>query len=110
MYLVFVMIYELALAAMSSNTALFSLLQAYSALKHPRLLSFPSYLSFLQVHHFILSSILLDPHLQQYSPSHTYQLSFWKWVIEHLETLLGDEAGKLHRFRKLINHFCIGGC
>ncbi|KAI9460476.1 hypothetical protein BJY52DRAFT_1168427, partial [Lactarius psammicola] len=76
---------------MSANAALFSVLQAYSALKHPRLLSFPSHLSFLQVHHFILSSILLDPHLLRYPPSHTYQLSFWKWVIEHLETLLRDE-------------------
>ncbi|KAH8997412.1 hypothetical protein EDB92DRAFT_2101464, partial [Lactarius akahatsu] len=76
---------------MSSNTALFNLLQAYSALKHPRLLSFPSHLSFPQVHHFVLSSILLNPHLLQYPPAHTYQLSFWKWVIERLEILLGDE-------------------
>ncbi|KAH9065850.1 hypothetical protein EDB87DRAFT_1672481 [Lactarius vividus] len=69
---------------MSSNTdtALFSLLQAYSALKHPRLLSFPSHLSFPQVHHFVLSSILLNPHLLRYPPAHTYQLSFWKWDDE----------------------------
>ncbi|KAI0001730.1 putative methyltransferase-domain-containing protein [Russula vinacea] len=38
----------------SSDAALFSLLQAYSALKHPRFLSFPSHLSFLQVHDFVL--------------------------------------------------------
>ena len=94
---------------MSSNTALFSILQAYSALKPPRFLSFPSHLSFHQVHHFMLSSILLNPHLLQYPPSHTYQLTFWKWVIEHLETLLGDEAGKLHHFCKFTNYFCIGG-
>jgi hypothetical protein len=77
----------------SSDLALFSLLQAYSALKHPRFLSFPTHLAFLQVHDFLLSSILLNPHLLQYPPSHTYQLSFWKWAIEHLEKLLGDEAG-----------------
>lgn len=77
----------------SSDAALFSLLQAYSALKHPRFLSFPSHLSFLQVHDFVLTCILLDPHMLQYPPSHTYQFSFWKWAIEQLENLLGDEAG-----------------
>ncbi|KAI9444909.1 hypothetical protein H4582DRAFT_2108691 [Lactarius indigo] len=80
---------------MSSDPALFNLLQAYSALKHPRLLSFPSHLSFPQVHHFVLSSILLNPHLLQYPPAHTYQLSFWKWVIENLEILLGDEDAEI---------------
>lgn len=80
------------------DPALFSLLQAYFALKHPRFLSFPSYLPFLEVHDFLLSSILLNPHLLQYPPSHTYQLSFWKWAIEHLEKLLGDEAGVLLLF------------
>jgi hypothetical protein len=100
---------DLVFATMSSNTALFSLLQAYSALKHPRTLSFPSHLSFHQVHHFILSSILFNPHLLQYPPSHTYQFSFWKWVIKHLEALLGDEAGELHTFAKFTNHFCIAG-
>ncbi|KAF8482058.1 putative methyltransferase-domain-containing protein [Russula ochroleuca] len=77
---------------MPPDPALFNLLQAYSALKHPRFLSFPSHLPFLQVHDFVLSCILLDPHLLQYPPSHAYQLSFWKWAIEHLEKLLGDEA------------------
>ncbi len=77
----------------SSDPALSSLLQAYSALKHPRFLSFPSHLPFLQIHDFLLSSVLLNPHLLQYPPSHTYQLSFWKWAIEHLDSLLGDEAG-----------------
>ncbi|KAH9178828.1 hypothetical protein EDB89DRAFT_1812582, partial [Lactarius sanguifluus] len=81
--------------------ALFKLLQAYSTLKHPRLLSLPSHLSFPQVHHFVLSSILLNPHLLQYPPAHTYQLSFWKWVIERLEILLGDEAGELYCFREI---------
>ncbi len=95
---------------MSDYSALFSLLQAYSALKHPRLLSLPSHPSFLQVHHFVLSSILVNPHLLQYPPSHTYQLSFWKWVIEHLESLIGDEAGDLLSYREFINQFCIGGC
>ncbi|KAH9982779.1 hypothetical protein BGW80DRAFT_1161662 [Lactifluus volemus] len=74
------------------------LLQGYSALRHPRLLSFPSQLGFLQVHHFVLSSILLNPHLSQFPPSHTYQLSFWKWIIEHLELLLGDEARAIKSF------------
>ncbi|KAI0281699.1 hypothetical protein BGY98DRAFT_958524, partial [Russula aff. rugulosa BPL654] len=67
----------------SSDPALFSLLQAYSALSTPG-----SYL-----HDFLLSSVLLNSHLLQYPPSHTYQLSFWKWAIEHLEKLLGDEEG-----------------
>jgi hypothetical protein len=90
-------------AAMScfSDIALFELVRAYSALKHPRLISFPSHLPFLQLHDFVLSSILLNPHLSQYPPSHTYQLSFWKWVIEHLEILLGDEAGALLSFTTL---------
>ncbi|KAI0308108.1 hypothetical protein B0F90DRAFT_1680221 [Multifurca ochricompacta] len=73
------------------DPTLFSLLQAYSSLKHPRLLSFPSHLPFSQVHDFLLSSVLLNPHLLQYPPSHTYQLFFWKWVIEHLEPLLENE-------------------
>ena len=80
------------------SAPLFDLLQAYSALKHPRLLSFPSQLAFHQVHRFVLSSILLNPHLSQFPPSHTYQLSFWKWVIEHLELLLGDEACAINSF------------
>lgn len=83
------------------DPALFNLLRAYSALKTPRLLSFPSHLRFPQVHDFVLSYILLNPHLLQYPPSHTYQLSFWKWVIEHLELLLGDEAGALLPFMSL---------
>ncbi|KAI9454826.1 hypothetical protein F5148DRAFT_1378176 [Russula earlei] len=74
--------------------SLFSLLQAYSALKHPRLISIPSHLPFLQLHDFLLSEILLNPHLLQYPPSNTYQLSFWKWVIDRLEILLGDQAGE----------------
>ncbi|KAI0304591.1 putative methyltransferase-domain-containing protein [Russula brevipes] len=73
------------------DPALFDLLRAYSALKHPRSLSLPSHLPFLQIHDFVLSRILLSPHLLQYPPSHTYQLSFWKWVVEHLEIILGDE-------------------
>jgi hypothetical protein len=77
-----------------SDPTLFDLVRAYSALKHPRFISFPSHLPFLQVHDFLLSYILLNPHLSQYPPSPTYQLSFWKWVIERLEILLGDEAGK----------------
>ena len=81
-----------------TDPALFNLLQAYSALKHPRFLSFPSHLPFITVHDFVLSCILLNPHLVQYPPSHTYQLSFWKWTIEHLEILLGDEAGVLLLF------------
>ncbi|KAI0257246.1 hypothetical protein BJV78DRAFT_1272308 [Lactifluus subvellereus] len=80
---------------MITTATLFGLLQAYSALKHPRFLSFPSHLPFHQVHDFVLSSVLLNPHLLRYPPSHTYQLSFWKWVIEHLEMLLGDEDAEI---------------
>jgi hypothetical protein len=80
------------------SSPLFGLLQGYSALRHPRLLSFPSQLDFHQVHHFVLSSILLNSHLSQFPPSHTYQLSFWKWIIEHLELLLGDEARAIKSF------------
>jgi hypothetical protein len=90
-----------ATMASSSDPVLFDLVQAYSALKHPRLLSFPSRLPFPQVHDFVLSYILFNPHLSQYPPSYTYQLSFWKWVIEQLEILLGDEAGALLPFTTL---------
>ncbi|KAI0274959.1 hypothetical protein BC834DRAFT_23420 [Gloeopeniophorella convolvens] len=79
----------------NSYPALFELLQGYSALKPPRLLSFPHHLRFALVHDFILYSVLLNPHLSQYPPSRAYQMSFWKWAIIQLEILLGSEAGAL---------------
>ena len=93
-----------------SDPTLFGLVRAYSALKHPRSTLFPSHLPFLQVHDFVLSYILLNPHLLQYPPSVTYQLSFWKWVIEHLEILLGDEAWVLLPFTNFMNYFYVGRC
>ncbi|KAH9081768.1 hypothetical protein EDB83DRAFT_2334711 [Lactarius deliciosus] len=92
---------------MSSNTALFNLLQAYSALKHPRLLSFPSHLSFPQVHHFVLSSILLNPHLLQYPPANTYQLSFWKWEDDEIDQRLYDRLLSLVAISKPAVHGAI---
>lgn len=33
----------------------------------------------------LVGSILLSRHFQKYPPSESYQLAFWKRIIEHLE-------------------------
>lgn len=65
---------------------LFALKRAYAALRPPAQITFPGYLGFSTIHEFLLQSILLDPHLQQYPPSRQYQTVFWKWAIAHLES------------------------
>lgn len=64
---------------------------AYSALTPPRFLKIPSIFSFSDVHDFFLIDILLDDHLNKYPPARDYQRSFWKWALEKLESLSGDE-------------------
>ncbi|KAF4604780.1 hypothetical protein EYR40_003562 [Pleurotus pulmonarius] len=65
---------------------LFALKRAYAALRPPAQIKFPAHLCFSAVHEFLLRSILLDPHLQQYPPSRQYQTVFWKWAIAYLES------------------------
>lgn len=74
-----------------NDNELLALLKGYSALLPPLQLKFPVRCSFTEAHTFILHQILLDPHLEQYSPSGRYQQSFWKWAIEHLERMVKDE-------------------
>jgi hypothetical protein len=68
------------------------LLRGYAALVPTNALRVPSQLPFVQVHDFLLGSILLDPHLQAYPPSKQYQRFFWKWAIDLLESMAVDEA------------------
>ncbi|OCH95682.1 hypothetical protein OBBRIDRAFT_871167 [Obba rivulosa] len=69
---------------------LFDVLRAYAALYPPRLLQFPREFKFHQVHNFLVDSILLNRHFQEYPPSAQYQASFWKWAIDRLENY-GEE-------------------
>ncbi|KAH7906474.1 putative methyltransferase-domain-containing protein [Hygrophoropsis aurantiaca] len=69
------------------NKNLFSLLWGYSALVAPQKLVFPTHLPFSIVQHFLIHHILLNPHLEIYSPSERYQYTFWKWVTQCLETM-----------------------
>lgn len=68
------------------HSDLFLLLRQFCSLVPPIALFFPDHLPASDVHDFLVDSILLHPHLQQYPPSKQYQKSFWKWCISHLET------------------------
>ena len=74
---------------------LFHVLRAYAILQPPRSISKPN-TSFSILHDFVLHHILHNPHFQQYPPSKQYQLSFWKWAIEWLESLISEEACKIN--------------
>ena len=52
----------------------------------------PSPEAFHHVHDVLLKDILLDPHLCTYPPAPEYQLKFWKWAVQGLESLIGDEV------------------
>ena len=47
---------------------------------------------FNTVHDVLLNKILLDAHLLAYPPAPEYQLKFWKWAVQELEALIGDEV------------------
>lgn len=93
-----------------SAECLQDLLRAYSALCPPRTLKFPSDLPFTTVHDFVLDNMLLSRHLEQYSPTQSYQLQFWKWVISNLEAMIGDEASLFLLFPLLRGHLAIVKC
>ncbi|KAG2076790.1 hypothetical protein BDR04DRAFT_1089013 [Suillus decipiens] len=78
-------------ACYGNDNELLALLKGYSALIPPLHLKFPAQCSFTEVHTFLLHQVLLGPHLEQYPPSRRYQQSFWKWAIEHLESMDKDE-------------------
>jgi hypothetical protein len=70
------------------------LVRAYALLAPLAHLQFPPALpgAFTRVHDALLNEILLDPHLRAYPPATEYQLKFWKWAVQGLEALLGDEV------------------
>ena len=68
-----------------------NLVQEYARLTPPPHLRLPS-TTFDRVHDVLLNGILLDSHLRAYPPAPEYQLRFWKWAIQELEALLGDEV------------------
>ncbi|KAG8219426.1 putative methyltransferase-domain-containing protein [Butyriboletus roseoflavus] len=70
-----------------SDSFLSSILFRYSTLAPLKDISFPSNIPFNVAHEFFLRKILLNRHLKQYSPSESYQQSFWKWALVQLETL-----------------------
>lgn len=49
-------------------------------------------LPFNVIHDYLLKSILLNPHFEQYSPARQYQITFWKWLIQQLEGMIDSEA------------------
>jgi len=48
--------------------------------------------TFNRVHDVLLNKVLLDAHLRAYPPAPEYQLKFWKWAVQKLEALLGDDV------------------
>ena len=68
-----------------------NLVREYARLTPPAHLRLSS-TTFDRVHHVLLNGILLDSHLRAYPPAPEYQLRFWKWAIQKLEVLLGDEV------------------
>jgi len=70
------------------------LVQEYARLTPPSHLQSPSASSgaFNRVHDVLLNKIILDPHLCAYPPTPEYQLKFWKWAVQKLEALVGDEV------------------
>ena len=55
--------------------------------------------AFHYIHDVLLNEILLDPHLCAYPPAPEYQLKFWKWAVQKLEALIGDEVGIQYPYR-----------
>ncbi|KAF5352389.1 hypothetical protein D9756_005803 [Leucocoprinus leucothites] len=76
---------------------LFRVLVGFASLRPVNSLKWPAYSSIQNIHHFLLHSVLLNPHFSSYPPSTEYQRNFWKWAIENLETAqreLRPEAGQ----------------
>jgi hypothetical protein len=71
-----------------------SLVQRYARLTPLAHLQSPSAFpeTFNHVHDVLLNKIILDPHLRAYPPAPEYQLKFWKWAIQKLEALVGDQV------------------
>ncbi|KAI0029486.1 putative methyltransferase-domain-containing protein, partial [Vararia minispora EC-137] len=69
----------------------FSLLRAYSALLPVQKIRYPYEHSVSEVHDFVLSNICLNTHFVKYPPSAQYQLAFWKWIMNQLESNLKDK-------------------
>ena len=70
------------------------LVRRYARLASLAHLQFPPALpgAFNCAHDVLLKGILLDPHLHAYPPAPEYQLKFWKWAVQELEVLLGNEV------------------
>ncbi|KZT73224.1 hypothetical protein DAEQUDRAFT_662533 [Daedalea quercina L-15889] len=76
--------------------ALFTILQAYASLSHPKNLPDLLHYSFTDVHDFLLNWLLLHPHFRVYQPSGRYQVLFWKWAIQRLETLIQGQDAEIN--------------
>lgn len=70
---------------------LFNILRAYATLQPPKSIQKPE-VPFSAAHDFLLQRLLLSPHFNDYPPSRQYQITFWKWAIEWLESLMSGEA------------------
>ncbi|KZT08561.1 uncharacterized protein LAESUDRAFT_648541 [Laetiporus sulphureus 93-53] len=76
--------------------SLLDVLRGFASLCPSRLQQ-PPLVGFKEFHDFLLHSILLNPHFQQYPPSKQYQASFWKWAIGLLERLVTEERAEPSR-------------
>ncbi|KAG6846041.1 hypothetical protein H0H87_006405 [Tephrocybe sp. NHM501043] len=72
---------------MALRLELFDILRAYASLAPLKKIAWPINLSFDVVHGFLLETVLLSSHLMQYPPAEQYQATFWKWAIQHLESM-----------------------
>ena len=80
---------------MSDQIQMGDLVQEYARLTPLARIKPPSAIpgAFNQFHNMLLNEILLNPHLSAYPPASEYQFKFWKWAIQGLEALVGDEVG-----------------
>ncbi|KAF9011079.1 putative methyltransferase-domain-containing protein [Cyathus striatus] len=84
---------------------LFILLRGFLGHLSPNNLSFPPGLPFKTIHDFLLNNILLNPHVQAYSPSSQYQKLFWKWAISQLEGLPQSDEDAMEIDSRIYEHY-----
>ncbi|KAH9837356.1 putative methyltransferase-domain-containing protein [Rhodofomes roseus] len=80
----------------------FSVLCGYVSNVPLRLIPDLASISFEEAHNFFLNRLLLNPHVQAYPPAERYQILFWKWAIETLESLLDEQDAEIDD--RLYNH------
>ncbi|KAL1748932.1 hypothetical protein HDZ31DRAFT_79288 [Schizophyllum fasciatum] len=84
---------------------IFELLRGYASLVPTNTLSFPNVKSLLMLMDALVVYFLDSAHFQQYAPSTQYQKIFWKWAINHLESLVSQTEEDVELDDRIYNHY-----